>query len=78
MNIADIPWYSRSCCGQHKSADIPVPDGSVLKIQHEGQNGFVVMRIKPDGLLDASIGDKGVFRDLSDEEAGRLIESLSA
>lgn len=69
MNIADIPWSSRTCCGTYRHAVV----GS-YKIQ-ETEKGYVVTR-QVEGLLDRTFGDNGILRRVSEQTLSSLLSEV--
>jgi len=63
VRVEEIPWDATSCCGNHKSVDLPLADGGAMRVQHEPPFGYVVYFMLDNGLMDSA---RGMLRGLDD------------
>jgi hypothetical protein len=54
MKITDLTFADQGCCGEHKRAQVDMPDGRTLHIFNHGEAGYRVVQMQG-GMVCAPI-----------------------
>jgi hypothetical protein len=70
IDVSSLDYKPSSCCGQHMSASVQMPDGASVIVNKGPDGDYQVMRIR-NGLL---IG--GISTSLTKDAANALIQTF--